>query len=361
MVAYGTETMHVLRAEKGYIIVGQDTDGTVTPDDAGLTWAIGKNKPDFVGKRSLERPAMKAADRKQLVGLAHARRRTARGRRAGRGQGGTEAAHGAGRSRDLVLSEQRPQGADRARAHRRRPRPPGSDACTCPCPEETSRSRSHRRFSMTRREKGSMAEAALRRPPPVSAAEWLKTLPPAARWVLHGDAQARARAAPVWGVGFSETACRAVRRAERATLWLGPDEYLLLDLAAQASATDARELAAALERCAARYTACARRREPSAIRARGERAHAEVILRGACPLDLRHKPISGRHVHAHGAGKGRHNVLAHPRGCVPSGGLALVRGLCRRTAARDCAGVPSRVEAPSRFASAELLSSRNTP
>lgn len=66
---YGTETMHVLRAEKGYIIVGQDTDGTVTPDDAGLTWAIGKNKTDFVGKRSLDRPSMKSADRKQLVGL----------------------------------------------------------------------------------------------------------------------------------------------------------------------------------------------------------------------------------------------------------------------------------------------------
>jgi sarcosine oxidase, subunit alpha len=66
---YGTETMHVLRAEKGYIIIGQDTDGTVTPHDAGLTWAIGKAKPDFVGKRSLDRPSMKAADRKQLVGL----------------------------------------------------------------------------------------------------------------------------------------------------------------------------------------------------------------------------------------------------------------------------------------------------
>ncbi|MDP9065425.1 MAG: sarcosine oxidase subunit alpha, partial [Pseudomonadota bacterium] len=66
---YGTETMHVLRAEKGYIIVGQDTDGTVTPDDANLGWAIGKHKPDFVGKRSLERASMKAADRKQLVGL----------------------------------------------------------------------------------------------------------------------------------------------------------------------------------------------------------------------------------------------------------------------------------------------------
>ena len=67
---YGTETMHVLRAEKGYIIVGQDTDGTLTPDDAGLSWAIGKNKPDFVGKRALQRPAMASPYRKQLVGLA---------------------------------------------------------------------------------------------------------------------------------------------------------------------------------------------------------------------------------------------------------------------------------------------------
>ena len=69
ITAYGTETMHVLRAEKGYIIVGQDTDGTLTPDDAGLTWAIGKAKSDFVGKRSLVRPDMVAKGRKQLVGL----------------------------------------------------------------------------------------------------------------------------------------------------------------------------------------------------------------------------------------------------------------------------------------------------
>jgi sarcosine oxidase, subunit alpha len=66
---YGTETMHVLRAEKGYIIVGQETDGTVTPDDVGLSWAVGKTKKDFVGKRSLARPAMLQDDRKQLVGL----------------------------------------------------------------------------------------------------------------------------------------------------------------------------------------------------------------------------------------------------------------------------------------------------
>jgi sarcosine oxidase subunit alpha len=69
VVAYGTETMHVLRAEKGFIIVGQDTDGTLTPDDAGIGWAVGKKKPDFVGKRSLARVEMMRADRKQLVGL----------------------------------------------------------------------------------------------------------------------------------------------------------------------------------------------------------------------------------------------------------------------------------------------------
>jgi sarcosine oxidase subunit alpha len=67
--AYGTEAMHVLRAEKGYIIVGQETDGTATADDVGLGWAVSKLKPDFVGKRSLARPAMSAPDRRQLVGL----------------------------------------------------------------------------------------------------------------------------------------------------------------------------------------------------------------------------------------------------------------------------------------------------
>ncbi|MCO5731853.1 sarcosine oxidase subunit alpha [Rhizobium sp. SSA_523] len=66
---YGTEAMHVLRAEKGYIIVGQDTDGTVTPDDAGHGWAVSKKKPDFVGIRGLKRPDLMRDDRKQLVGL----------------------------------------------------------------------------------------------------------------------------------------------------------------------------------------------------------------------------------------------------------------------------------------------------
>ncbi|WP_019997093.1 sarcosine oxidase subunit alpha family protein [Aureimonas ureilytica] len=66
---YGTETMHVQRAEKGYIIVGQETDGTAVPDDVGLGWAVAKKKHDFVGMRSLARPALSAKDRKQMVGL----------------------------------------------------------------------------------------------------------------------------------------------------------------------------------------------------------------------------------------------------------------------------------------------------
>ncbi len=65
---YGTETMHVLRAEKGFIIVGQETDGSVTPDDVGLGRLLSRRK-DFLGKRSLSRPDSVRPDRKQLVGL----------------------------------------------------------------------------------------------------------------------------------------------------------------------------------------------------------------------------------------------------------------------------------------------------
>lgn len=66
---YGTETMHVLRAEKGLIIIGQDTDGTVTPQDAGMDWAVSKIKDDFIGKRSFDRPDTAREDRKHLVAV----------------------------------------------------------------------------------------------------------------------------------------------------------------------------------------------------------------------------------------------------------------------------------------------------
>jgi sarcosine oxidase subunit alpha len=68
-VPYGTEAMHVLRAEKGYVIVGQETDGTVTPDDLGMGWIVNPSKGDFVGKRSLVRADTLRNDRKQLVAL----------------------------------------------------------------------------------------------------------------------------------------------------------------------------------------------------------------------------------------------------------------------------------------------------
>ena len=65
---YGTETMHVLRAEKGLIVVGQETDGTVTPQDANLEWILAKHK-DFIGKRSFSRADNVREDRKQLVSV----------------------------------------------------------------------------------------------------------------------------------------------------------------------------------------------------------------------------------------------------------------------------------------------------
>jgi sarcosine oxidase, subunit alpha len=66
---YGTETMHVLRAEKGFIIVGQETDGSTTPQDLGMNWIVSKQKGDFIGKRSYARPDTARGDRKHLVGL----------------------------------------------------------------------------------------------------------------------------------------------------------------------------------------------------------------------------------------------------------------------------------------------------
>ena len=69
ITVYGTEALHVLRAEKGFIVIGDETDGTVTPFDVGLDGLVSKKKADFIGKRSLEQSYLKAPGRKQLVGL----------------------------------------------------------------------------------------------------------------------------------------------------------------------------------------------------------------------------------------------------------------------------------------------------
>ncbi|GAB4383743.1 sarcosine oxidase subunit alpha family protein [Albidovulum sp.] len=66
---YGTEAMHIMRAEKGFIMIGDETDGTVIPQDLNLHWAISKKKADYLGKRAQERSFMASPDRWKLVGL----------------------------------------------------------------------------------------------------------------------------------------------------------------------------------------------------------------------------------------------------------------------------------------------------
>ncbi len=123
---YGTETMHVLRAEKGFIIVGQDTDGSMTPYDLDMAWAVSLKKPfSFIGKRSFARSDTARSDRKQLVGLLtddpamvlkegrsnHCKRRCA-----------PAGAHA--RSRDVELFQSRTWPLDRHGRRARRHQPP---------------------------------------------------------------------------------------------------------------------------------------------------------------------------------------------------------------------------------------------
>lgn len=125
-----------------------------------------------------------------------------------------------------------------------------------------------------------MPEAATRTLPPVPATEWMKPLPPAMRFILQGCARARTLAAPVWGAAFSEEACRAVVET-RATLWLGPDEYLLLG-----SASDTLDVADALERALAPVPHALVNISHRQFALEVSGPHAATILSGACPLDL---------------------------------------------------------------------------
>jgi sarcosine oxidase subunit gamma len=128
-----------------------------------------------------------------------------------------------------------------------------------------------------------MVDTATRRVPTVPAAEWLNALPAASRFAFFADAAARAAMLPVWGVAFSEDACRANAHATRATLWLGPDEYLLLDLAP--GEPEAATLSA-LERTlvAIPHALVDISHRQFALQVSG--LHAATILSGACPLDL---------------------------------------------------------------------------
>jgi sarcosine oxidase subunit gamma len=128
---------------------------------------------------------------------------------------------------------------------------------------------------------------ASRRAPAVANTGWLTVLPPAQRFAFHGDARARTALLPAWGVEFSEDPCRAHANATRATLWMGPDEYLLLDWAAGAGEAGASTAAfAALESSMAgiAHALVDISHRQFAVAVHGP--HAAHILNGACPLDL---------------------------------------------------------------------------
>jgi sarcosine oxidase, subunit gamma len=127
-----------------------------------------------------------------------------------------------------------------------------------------------------------MAEVATRSLPQVPAAEWMRAVPPAMRFILHGDSQVRAAAAPIWGVAFAEQACRAMLQGERATLWLGPDEYLLLGADEESAEAVADTLERALVDLPHALVNISHRQ--FALEISGP--HATTVLSGACPLDL---------------------------------------------------------------------------
>jgi sarcosine oxidase subunit gamma len=130
-----------------------------------------------------------------------------------------------------------------------------------------------------------MVDTATRRLPRVADTAWLKLMPPATRFVFNGDRAARDACVALWGAGFAEEACRAQANVDlaRATLWLGPDEYLLLDFGGRAPAA---EVAAGLEGALGDlpHSLVDVSHRQFGIELSGP--FATTILSGACPLDL---------------------------------------------------------------------------
>lgn len=129
-----------------------------------------------------------------------------------------------------------------------------------------------------------MVDVAWRRTPHVPPSGWMKPLPAAARWVLHGDARARALASALWGVPFAEEACRAMCSGTRATLWLGPDEYLLMDSSSHLATANTLEQTLEQALAGVPHALVDISHRQFAVEISGP--HAEQILNGACPLDL---------------------------------------------------------------------------
>ncbi|MGA2709154.1 MAG: sarcosine oxidase subunit gamma [Steroidobacteraceae bacterium] len=127
-----------------------------------------------------------------------------------------------------------------------------------------------------------MTEIAARVAPRIPSTAWMRPLPPATRLIFYGNARARALAATAWQAPFAEQALCAATHGPSATLWLGPDEYLLLAAAEDPADRVAQRLEEAL--AAAPHALVDISHRQTAIEVHGK--HAEAILNGACPLDL---------------------------------------------------------------------------
>jgi sarcosine oxidase subunit alpha len=246
VIPYGTDAMHLLRAEKGYIIVGQETDGTVTPGDVGLGWTIGGN--DFVGRRSLSLPDLRRPDRKQLVGLLT-------------DDPGIMLEEGAQVTTDEsighVTSAYRSPTLNRTfalalvaggrsliGAKRQIRMPNGTIDVTITEPVFYDKPATRLRPRPTPRPAGESLLPATGQPVPIARAceaVQLTALAPTTRLSIRAGSTVGTAIGLALGVLLPTVPCRSVIARDRAALWLGPDEWLIVapetasDLAAQAA------------------------------------------------------------------------------------------------------------------------------
>ena len=246
---YGTDAMHLLRAEKGFVSVGQETDGTVTPGDVGLGWTI--RGGDFVGRRSLSLPDLIRADRRQLVGLlpedpAVVLEEGAQVTAAAEGRDSigyvTSAYRSAALGRGFALGMVE-GGRGRMGAAVFVPMPRGAIRVTVTDPVFVDKAGERVRAKPVERK----TEAVLLDPvvPPVPVARpssvvQMAVLAPTTRLSVRAGPAAATAIGLALGVLLPTVPCRSMISRDRAALWLGPDEWLIVapeaasDLAVQA-------------------------------------------------------------------------------------------------------------------------------
>jgi len=287
---YGTDAMHVLRAEKGYIVIGQETDGTVTPHDLGLDWTIAKSKPDFVGKRSLARSDMLRNDRKQLVGLLTTDPSVVLEEGAQLVAGGdapavslghvTSSYHSAALGRSIALAL---VAGGRSRL--------GGTLYVAMPDRMIEVAVTKAAFDDATIQRGApppapAKPAAMRQPnrliPKTGQSRHVRITPlaPTLRLNIRAGRAAAATVGATLGVMLGTVPCRSNTSRDRAALWLGPDEWLVL---APGSETDLpARLAAALGNTPASVVDVSHR--TTAIEIAGPRA--AWCLNAFCALDL---------------------------------------------------------------------------